>query len=132
MSPTILLFAYGSLMHGELHESYLTASFRVGLARTVAGYRLVELGQFPALIVGGDLQIEGELYEISRECLHKIDELKENGRLFVRRTIELADGRQAEAYLMDEDKLRGRRRLRCTDWRKRFGSPGAGSLRRPR
>ena len=112
-------------MHGEIHQDYLRDSFRVGPARTVPGYRLVELGQFPALIESGELQIEGEVYEVSRHCLHKIDELKENGRLFVRKSIELQGGRHAEAYLMDEDKLRGRRRLRCTSWRGRFevGSP---------
>lgn len=127
-----MLFAYGSLMRGEIHAHYLVDSFRVGSARTAAGYRLVELGQFPVLIVSGDLQIDGELYEITRDCLRKLDELKENGRLFERRFIELADGRQAVAYLMDEDKLRGRRRLRCTDWRKRFESSIGPSSRRSR
>jgi len=129
VTDEVRLFAYGSLMRGEIHEHYLKDSFRIGSARTVAGYRLVELGQFPALIVGGDLQIEGELYGISRATLYKLDELKENGRLFFRRTIELDGAGSAEAYLMDEDKLRGRRRLKSTDWRRRFAvgsTPGRG------
>jgi len=116
-------------MRGEIHETYLKDSFRIGPARTVPGYRLVELGQFPALIVGGDLQIEGELYGVSRATLYKLDALKENGRLFFRRTIELEFVGPAEAYLMDEDKLRGRRRLKSTDWRRRFApgsTPGRG------
>lgn len=126
-----MLFAYGSLMRGEIHEAYLVDSFRVGSARTSHGYRLVELGQFPVMIVGGDLQIEGELYEVSRDCLRRVDELKENGRLFQRHLIALDDGREAFAYLMDEDKLRGRRRLRAVDWRRRFESTRMSRSRPP-
>ncbi len=113
-------------MHGEVHGHYLVDAFRVGHARTAVGFRLVDLGQFPALILGGDARVEGELYSVSRECLRKLDELKENGRLFHRRAVELEDGRKAQAYFMDEDKLRGRRRLRCSDWRKRFERPSLG------
>jgi gamma-glutamylcyclotransferase (GGCT)/AIG2-like uncharacterized protein YtfP len=119
----ILLFAYGSLMRGEIHATYLTDSFRVGAARTRPGFRLVDVGQFPAMIVGGDAQVEGELYGVSRELLRRLDELKENGRLFQRRRIELEGGQTAEVYLMEEDKLRGRRRLRVNDWRRRFERP---------
>lgn len=120
MTGEVRLFAYGSLMRGEIHERYMDSAFRIGPARTVRGYRLVELDRFPALIRGGDLQIEGELYTVSRGTLYELDALKENGRLFRRQTIELEMTGKAEAYLMDEDKLRGRRRLRATDWRKRF------------
>lgn len=130
VNDEVSFFAYGSLMHGEVHDAFLVDGFRVGPARTTIGYRLVDLGQYPAMIVGGEQYVEGELYRISRDCLFKIDELKENGRLFHRRSVELSNGEHVEAYLMDEDKLRGRRRLRGTDWRRRFERPHFGSRSR--
>ncbi len=120
MTDEVLLFAYGSLLPGEVHAGHLTAGTHLGPARTVSGYRLVELERFPALIASGIMHIEGELYLVSRDHLRRLDELKENGRLFVRETIKLDSGQEAEAYLMDEEKLRGRRRLRTNDWRHRF------------
>jgi hypothetical protein len=42
--------------------------------------------------------------------------------------IELADGRHAQAYVLDRDQVRGRRRIRSGDWRARFRverGPGA-------
>lgn len=98
----------------------MSEAIRLGPARTAPGYRLVELDRFPALIESGTMQVEGELYAIDRLLLGRLDELKENGRLFFRRQIGLEGGGAAHAYLMDEDKLRGRRRLRSGDWRRRF------------
>lgn len=120
MSDEVHLFAYGSLLPGEVHAAHLSPGTHLGPARTVPGYRLVELEQFPALIASGIMSIEGELYAVTRDHLRRLDELKENGRLFIRRTIKLESGQEAETYLMDEEKLRGRRRLRTSDWRRRF------------
>jgi len=124
VAPLVPLFVYGSLLPGEIHSSLLADGTHLGPATTATGFRLVELEQYPALIAAGDLQIEGELFEVTSMLLGKLDQLKENGRLFQRGPIELATGQEAQAYLMDEDKLRGRRRLRATDWRKRFAPPG--------
>jgi gamma-glutamylcyclotransferase (GGCT)/AIG2-like uncharacterized protein YtfP len=118
----ILLFAYGSLLRGEIHERYLIDAIRLGPARTAPGYRLVELDLFPALIASGMMSVDGELFDVTPAQLRHTDELKENGRLFERQVIQLEDGRAAQAYLMSEEKLRGRRRLRVSDWRKRFSS----------
>ncbi len=133
VADEILLFAYGSLLPGEIHEGYLAQARHLGPARTEGGFRLVELAQFPALIASGDSFVEGELYAVSRECLRRLDELKENGRLFLRKALRLESGQVAQAYLMTEDYLRGRRRLRATDWRKRFEpvSKVAGGRTRP-
>lgn len=130
MTDTLFLFVYGSLLPGEVHASHLDRATHLGAAATVPGYRLVELEQYPVLIESGDMSIQGELYELSRDDLRRIDELKENGRLFFRREIELAGGRKAQTYLMDEDKLRGRRRLRSNDWRNRFAPLSSASARR--
>ncbi len=122
MSDEILFFAYGSLLPGEMHHAHIVNCKHVGAGRTADQYRLVDLGQFPALI-SGDRVVAGELYLISRGDRFRLDSLKENGRVFERGTVVLSDGRTAEAYFMDPDKLRGRRRLTCEDWRQRFAAP---------
>ncbi len=120
VADELRLFAYGSLLPGEMHGELLQDAIRLGPATSAPGYRLVELDLFPALIESGNMQVEGELFVLSRELLRRTDELKENGRLFFRRPVRLSDGTRAEAYFMHEDKLRGRRRLRTGNWRKRF------------
>ena len=57
-----------------------------------------------------------------------LDVLKECPILFQRHSIELLTGQHAEAYVMRDEQVRGRRRLHTGDWKKRF-SPRFG-LRR--
>jgi gamma-glutamylcyclotransferase (GGCT)/AIG2-like uncharacterized protein YtfP len=90
------------------------------LVSTTAGYRLVDLGVYAAMIQSGHQVVVGVLYEITRETRRGLDVLKEAGMLFVRVQVPLEDGRTAEAYLMKEDQVRGRRRLRTGDWKQRF------------
>lgn len=119
-SSKFLLFVYGSLLPGEPDADLLRDAKALGSARTSANYRLVDLGRYPALIENGHLAIEGEVFEVGVDQLRLIDGRKELGRLFQRRAIRLEDGRSAEVYLMGEDQVRGRRRLRGGDWRRRF------------
>jgi gamma-glutamylcyclotransferase (GGCT)/AIG2-like uncharacterized protein YtfP len=62
----------------------------------------------------------GEVYELAAPHLATIDIHEEVPRLFKRLTIDLEDGRRAEAYLLDRDQVRGRRRIHSGDWRTRF------------
>jgi gamma-glutamylcyclotransferase (GGCT)/AIG2-like uncharacterized protein YtfP len=125
-NETLLLFAYGSFRKGEADHAALAGSRHVGVARTAAGYRLVDLGVYAAMIESGDRRVSGELYEVTREVRRHLDVLKEAGVLFHRTRVRLEDGRTAEAYLMREDQVRGRRRLRVEDWKLRFQPNGGG------
>lgn len=115
-----LLFVYGSLLPGEREAALLKDCRHLGPATTLPRHRLVDLGPYPALIDTGNLGIAGELFEVDRESLMKLDRAKELGRLFQRAVIELDDGRVAHAYVMEEHQVRGRRRLPGNDWRTRF------------
>ena len=77
------------------------------------------------MIETGNRSVEGELYEMDFETQRQIDLLKENDRLFHRRRIQLSSGQEAQAYLMNEDQVRGRRRLQADSWRRRFAPRGA-------
>jgi gamma-glutamylaminecyclotransferase len=116
------LFVYGSLLPGEADHELLSGAAHLGSALTTAEYYLVELNTFPALVLGGKLQVKGELFSVDSLTLGRIDVRKQHPVLFQRNTIQLANGDSAEAYLMALDQVRGRRRLKVGDWRQRFGS----------
>ena len=98
----------------------------VGPVVTAARYTLVDLGVYPALVEGGHIAVTGELYVVDRKRRFTIDVKKEVPILFQRITVHLADGTTAQAYVMKDEQVRGKRRLANGDWRKRF------AVRRPK
>ena len=120
MSDEVLLFVYGSLLPGERDHELMAGATLIGPARTSPGYKLVDLGVYPALLVGGDVSVVGELYRIDKKRRFSIDVRKECPVLFHRTSVTLEDGTVAEAYAMNEDQVRGKRRIAGGDWRRRF------------
>jgi gamma-glutamylcyclotransferase (GGCT)/AIG2-like uncharacterized protein YtfP len=80
----------------------------------------VDLGLYPALLLEGETSVTGELYLVTRAQRFQLDVKKECPALFQRSVVKLADGSQAEAYVMREEQVRGKRRLKQGDWRGRF------------
>ena len=116
----VRLFVYGLLLQGEREHALLEDARLLGEARTVAEHTLVDLDFYPVLLVGGRVSVVGELYEVSRQLRFKLDVHHQCPALFRRITVKLADGSEAETYAMDEDKVRGKRRLKNGSWRGRF------------
>jgi gamma-glutamylcyclotransferase (GGCT)/AIG2-like uncharacterized protein YtfP len=116
----LILFAYGSLRRGEPHHEMLEGATCIGTAFTTRGYRLVDLSVYPAMIEFRGHRVYGELYRVTREIRRSLDVLKEVPVLFQRTTVELEDGRRAQTYVMRDDQVPGRRRLRVEDWKQRF------------
>ena len=117
---TVRLFVYGLLLQGEREHGLLEGAAFLGEARTTAEHTLVDLDFYPVLLVDGRVEVLGELYGITLEQRFKLDVHHQCPALFRRVTVKLADGTQAETYAMDEDKVRGKRRLRNGSWRGRF------------
>jgi gamma-glutamylcyclotransferase (GGCT)/AIG2-like uncharacterized protein YtfP len=92
----------------------------LGEVQTVAEHTLVDLSFYPVLLVGGQVAVVGELYGVSRHLRFKLDVHHQCPALFRRVTVKLSDGTEAETYVMDEEKVRGKRRLRGGSWRGRF------------
>ncbi len=114
------LFVYGTLLEGERDHRVLEGRRFLGACTTEAAFHLVDLGAYAAMVPGGSTCVAGELYLVDQRTLVEIDVLREVPVLFRRVRIRLGDGSGAETHVMDEDRVRGRRRLQHGDWRKRF------------
>lgn len=83
-----LLWVYGSLKKGFCRNEVLLKERHLGTAFTVPYYQLHNLGSYPGLIAGGN-NIFGELYEVSEDCIEKIDKIEDVPNLFQRKDIFL-------------------------------------------
>jgi gamma-glutamylaminecyclotransferase len=123
------LFVYGTSRQGEARHGSLGGAPLLGPAMTPAEYRLVDVGPYAALVRGGATAVTGELYRVDFETRRRLDVEHQVPLLFNREKIRLADGAEAEAYLLTTEQVRGRRRLAHGDWKQRFSrsiSPRAG------
>jgi gamma-glutamylcyclotransferase (GGCT)/AIG2-like uncharacterized protein YtfP len=119
-APEVRLFVYGLLLQGEREHALLEGAPLLAEARTLPGHTLVDLDFYPVLLVGGQVSVLGEVYGISRELRFKLDVHHQCPALFRRVRVMLSDGSEAETYVMDDEKVRGKRRLRGGSWRGRF------------
>jgi gamma-glutamylcyclotransferase (GGCT)/AIG2-like uncharacterized protein YtfP len=108
------------LLEGQPGHGLLEGAKLEGAASTEAAFELIDLGAYAAIVPGGSTAVAGEVYDADLETRARIDRERQVPLLFERARIRLADGSEAEAYVMTPDKVRGRRRLRHGDWRKRF------------
>ena len=86
-----LVFVYGTLMRGDCRHSALGGQEFVGEGRTVAAYRMYDVGTYPALVETADgLEIEGEVWRVDAACLARLDGVEgvDEG-LYARRPIRL-------------------------------------------
>ena len=85
------LFVYGSLMRGMSAHHLMDGAAFVRSCSTVPKYALMVWEGFPALVIG-DSSIEGELYTVSAEKLHLLDEYEGVPSEYERTRIELLGG----------------------------------------
>ena len=113
----ITLFVYDDWMSDRPGAARLSAARSLGPAATAPGFDLVDLGNAVSLVPGGTTSVRGELYVLDAAHLASLDVEKGHPLRFKRVRIPLQDGRQAEAYTLDPDQARGRRRIRSGDYR---------------
>jgi gamma-glutamylaminecyclotransferase len=122
----IYTFLYGTLQSGEPNHHVLVDARFVKLARTLPMFELVDLGEYPALLEGGHVCVEGEVWEISRETISLLDQFEGVPNLYRRSIIALEDGTRAEAYVWASGRLEDRPRIAGGSWKETC------SLRRPK
>ena len=109
------LFVYGTLKRGFPGQAHLDGSRYEGCASTAPGYSLHDLGPYPALVVAGPGIVEGELHWVTAEHLARLDHYE--GPDYARESVVLADGSQAEAYVMSVALVDGAPRIPDGVWR---------------
>jgi gamma-glutamylcyclotransferase (GGCT)/AIG2-like uncharacterized protein YtfP len=117
MSAPTRIFVYGTLLAGEPNHRLLQGSRFVGRATTEPGYRLHDLGAYPAMVQAGEGTVEGELYEIDAPTLAALDRLEGHPRFYRRVPVTLDGGEAVETYVMAAERVAGRRVLEGGRWR---------------
>lgn len=114
------IFVYGTLLRGERYHDVLGGAPLVSEGRTAPGFRLVDLGEYPALVRGGEGAVVGEVYDVDDATLAALDQLEDHPRLYQRTPIVLAgDGAAVEAYLLGAERAAGLPVIASGSWRAR-------------
>lgn len=120
------VFVYGTLLAGEANTHLLEEARLLGVAQTRPRYRMLSLGAYPGVTVGGDTAILGEVYRVNSRIMSTLDRLEDYPRLYTRELIPTPWGR-AWIYL-----YRGERRDRPLitggDWRRRSEESGTKAV----
>lgn len=74
----ITLFIYGTLKRGGSNHLFLSGQQFLGVARTVPGFMLYSLGDYPGMVrAPGDIAgVTGELWAVDDACLAELDHLE--------------------------------------------------------
>ena len=95
-----LLFVYGSLKRSEKNHLLLKGSRFLGEQSTVSEYKIVQVGEFPAMVeveINGE-SISGEVYQVNDTLLAELDIFEEVPSVYHRKLVRLQDGITAWAY----------------------------------
>ncbi|HTO04497.1 MAG TPA: gamma-glutamylcyclotransferase family protein [Opitutus sp.] len=87
-----LVFVYGTLKRGGSNHEFLRGQDFRGEARTIPGFRLVDLGDYPGLLAYPDDHdgVTGEVWWVDNATLARLDELEGlNEGLYRRERIPL-------------------------------------------
>jgi gamma-glutamylcyclotransferase (GGCT)/AIG2-like uncharacterized protein YtfP len=102
MRGTVTLFVYGTLKRGCRNHGAMRGAEFAGEAWTEPAHLLVNCGSYPGLVRAGDglagQSIRGELYRVDEALLAELDRFEGVPLEYVRETIRLADGSDAQTY----------------------------------
>jgi gamma-glutamylcyclotransferase (GGCT)/AIG2-like uncharacterized protein YtfP len=91
MSETYKLFVYGSLKKGY-HNHFLLEEAKFLGKKTIKG-TMYSLNHFPGVVLKGESEIEGELYEVDDKTLNLVDRLEgyiegdDENSLYIRKKV---------------------------------------------
>lgn len=73
-----LIFVYGTLKRGFCNHPFLAGQKYIGPGRTVPGYRLFDLGNFPGMVPMAEDRygVSGEIWAVDEKCLADLDYLE--------------------------------------------------------
>ena len=111
------VFVYGTLRGGDVRSHHLDGADYLG-THAVEGYRLYDLGPYPA-VIRADGRVVGELYEVATDAhLQLLDEVEGCAHappLYRREEVEVA-GRPAWIYVYARPLPSEARQIGSGDW----------------
>lgn len=114
----VKIFVYGTLLSGEPAHGLLGDARFIGAAHTPPAYTLLDLGEYPALVIGGCDRVAGEIYEIEAARLPELDAYEDAPAMYERRQIQL-DEHEAFTYVLRLQPPLGSARIASGAWRAR-------------
>jgi gamma-glutamylcyclotransferase (GGCT)/AIG2-like uncharacterized protein YtfP len=100
---TVDVFVYGTLKQAYGNFAVVDDLFESGAAGTVSGFKLIDLGSFPAALVSDGETIRGELLTLNQPstALRRLDRLEGVPTLYTRETVTVAldDGTEKTAFM---------------------------------
>jgi gamma-glutamylcyclotransferase (GGCT)/AIG2-like uncharacterized protein YtfP len=105
-SDPFLLFVYGTLMRDGVNHTLLAGQRFVGRARTRPRYALFNLNDFRGLVpcASDGTVVHGELYEVARALVPRLDQLEEAPTLFRLEPVEIEETAEpVYAYFYQQD-----------------------------
>jgi gamma-glutamylcyclotransferase (GGCT)/AIG2-like uncharacterized protein YtfP len=84
-----LIFVYGTLKRGCRNHHFLAGQMYLGEARTIPGFRLFDLGNYPGMIANSSAtdQVAGEVWSLDADGLARLDRLEGTDEGLYRREI---------------------------------------------
>jgi gamma-glutamylaminecyclotransferase len=114
------VFVYGTLLRGEPNHPVLGGCLLVAQARTRSEFTFHSLGGFPGMIRGSDIDhqvVIGEIYEVDRAALDRLDRLEGHPSFYERTEIVLECGSVVQTYLLARDRFGNEPRILSGSWR---------------
>ncbi|MEO6003355.1 MAG: gamma-glutamylcyclotransferase family protein [Opitutus sp.] len=73
-----LVFVYGTLKRGGSNHSFMSGQINRGDARTMPGFSLIDLGDYPGLVADSANEdgVSGEVWSVDLDCLSRLDDLE--------------------------------------------------------
>jgi gamma-glutamylcyclotransferase (GGCT)/AIG2-like uncharacterized protein YtfP len=109
------LFVYGTLRKGQSAHALLQGAPLIAEAWTDPCFELVNMGDYPGLVLGGNTAVRGEIYDVSPNTLAQLDRYEEAPEVYQRATLVVA-GHEVLTYLLPAAFALERPRLPEGDW----------------
>lgn len=111
------VFVYGTLKAGFGNHHILEESKFLQVGETEPTFTMISLGGFPGILDFGTTSIKGEVYEVDKETLARLDRLEGHPRWYKRTPITLNDGFEVETYIYPSDLGYGKEVIESGSWR---------------
>lgn len=108
-APRTLVFVYGTLKRGGSNHGFLADQQFLGEAHTPAGFRLIDLGEYPGLVPApnASTRVVGEVWCVTPAALAQLDALEGTAEgLYRREPIALSppfNAQPVETYFYNRD-----------------------------